>query len=203
MYVLINALIIILVAIVTIVALRGGRFKSQKTVQCAIFLGLIIYSFVISIFPLENIFYTFDSPDAVYKYMSFENTEIDVLVEGDKCDYVIGKTTQERTFSEMIIPKTDSGYKIRTGFKTKTRTIWDGIPNGGTVFTTEYGEDLFVGISFITPGAHEVTSNEDSDFIVRKSFVDGEEFYEDYYVHVSDKDSFKLYIDGIEVDVVG
>ena len=200
MYGLIRAAIVIALVAVTF-SLSFLLKVKLKEKHLLIVIG--ISAVVISIFPIENVFYTFDSPDEVYRYMSFENTEIDVWVEGDKCDYVIGKTTEEGKFAKMIIPKTDSGYKIRMGLKTKTQTIWDGIPNGCTVFTTEYGEDLFVEISFITPGAHEVTSDEDIDFTSRKHSVsEGEEFFEHYYVHVSDKESFKLYIDGTEVDVI-
>ena len=203
MFGLIRAVIIIaFVLVASVVVLKGFCLKSSKIGQYAFLLGIMMFSFVISIFPIENVFYTFDSPEKVYKYMSFKNTEIDTLVEGDKCDYIIGKTTNEKEFSVMVIPKTDSGYKIGIGLKTKTRTIVGGLPDGCMVLTIEYGEDLFAEISFLSPGTHEVTSNEDGTFTVRKfTTSEGEEFFE-YYIHISDKENFKLYIDGTEIDVI-
>ena len=203
MYGLIRILVVVVIVALLFLAKLWLRVEISQKMQYVFLSIALVLLLSFSLLPFENVFYTFDSPRAVYKYMSFNNTETDVIIEGDKCDYVIGKTTKEKTFTSMIIPKTDRGYKIAIGLKTKIRNVMDGLPRGCTVTIVEYGDDFFVEISFLSPGAHEVTSNEDAAFTVRKHQIsEGEELFE-YYVHISDKESFRLSIDGTDVDIFG
>ena len=45
---------------------------------------------LLGFFPFENLFVTFDSPKAAYNYYhTSEKSIIDIIVEGDACDFVV------------------------------------------------------------------------------------------------------------------
>lgn len=71
---------------------------------------------VSSLFPIENLFVTFSTPEKSYNYVNFEKAKI--VISGDTTDLVIG---HENTY--LIIPKTDKGWKIGRGLDTKTVSV--------------------------------------------------------------------------------
>lgn len=191
------AIVFVLIAITFLISFTL-KIKINKMVAL-IFVG--ITSVVISIFPVENAFCTFNSPESVYRYMDFQNTDVEILVEGESCDYVIGKTTKQNKYSTMVIPKNEKGWKIVNSLAVKERRIFVGSLTGYSVSTIQYKDDWFIKIAFLTPGNHKIESNSECDLKkLAFSLDDGNELCE-YYGHITDPESYNLFIDGEEIKI--
>ena len=84
--------------------------------KIASFLAVVSFAAVISLsamFPVENLFVNFESPERVFHYTNFG--EIDEIIYGhDSCLVVYAK--ENSTCSHYIIPRTAKGYKIPNFF---------------------------------------------------------------------------------------
>ena len=202
MYGLIRIVIIAVLAVGFFALANLLNFRFQKKEIYILFASLGILLLIIFIIPIENAFYTFETPEKAYKHLSFENTEIEILVKGDNCDYVVGKTSNNDEYVTTVIPKTDSGWKVRNSFAVKERNIELPHLNYCVITMIQYEDDRFVEIMFLTPGPHEVTSSDDGIFEKQSfSLEDEGELYK-YYTHISDVENYKLFIDGIKIDVL-
>ena len=87
MYGLIRIAIVIGLALALFVIAKLLNFTFQKREIYILSVSLGVLLLIISIIPIENAFYTFETPEKAYKHLSLNNTEIEILVEGDNCDY--------------------------------------------------------------------------------------------------------------------
>ena len=68
---------------------------------------------VLAFLPIENSFVTFDSPKAAYEYFNSGKSNIELVVKGDNCDFIIDRKKDSDTY--LIVPKTANGWKIGIG----------------------------------------------------------------------------------------
>lgn len=97
------------------------KIRAIKIVQKKLFSLLIIVLCLVLIsvsgmYPIENLFINFESPESVFKYTNFGEVE-DVLYGKDSC--IIIYSNRNSTGGCYIIPKTEKGYKIPNYFATK------------------------------------------------------------------------------------
>jgi hypothetical protein len=90
------------------------KFKSSRILSLIFVLFAYIIATAVGIlssvyFPIENLIYTFSSPEAVYSYMNGTN-DVKLIVEGETCDMVIGGGDGE--WKRTYVPKTEAGWKI-------------------------------------------------------------------------------------------
>ena len=103
------------VVALALVALIGWRTKLIKTrkgqgkLVAAFLVVWMLLSAVENFFPIENLFLTFHSPEAAYRFQSSGVTDIQVI-EGEQSAFVWGTDKDDAT-AFRIIPKTDKGWK--------------------------------------------------------------------------------------------
>lgn len=145
---------------------------------------------VSSLFPIENLFVTFSTPEKSYNYVNFEKAKI--TISGDNTDLVIG---HENTY--LIIPKTDKGWKIGRGIDTKTvsANYNDGIIV--SLFKHKKSGEYYVEVYNLDGKTCTIEDSGDSEFYNVKN----EELCRYYaYVHNLD-DSYELFVNGKEVNL--
>ena len=96
--------------------------KKQKYKKSILYIISIIVSILLTtalaFLPFENLIITFRSPTAAYDYYSFVKSDIELIVSGKSCDFIVDRHNDLDT-NVIIFPKTDKGWKIGIGVNTK------------------------------------------------------------------------------------
>ncbi len=116
MYILVRLLIGILFFLCSTLIINNAlqNHKGKKLVTAAIASVVLVTG--LSLFPVENCFITFDSPEAAFRYYT-GNSNIVLVIDGQSSNLVIGQNGNVDTM--LIIPKTTDGWKIGTGMDTQ------------------------------------------------------------------------------------
>lgn len=128
MYDFIRIITSIIVCLLIILGLKKIKKLNQTTQIISIVVSLIFY-FVISVLPIENLFITFSSSEKLFNYYSKGKYE-DGVDGKDSCMIVYSSNTSGGI---MFVPKTETGYKIPS-FNTHSTINISNI-NGGVVST--------------------------------------------------------------------
>ncbi len=133
--------------------------------------------------PFENLFITFNTPKTAYDYYSFGKSNIELVVEGNNCDFVVDRKNNSDT--HLIIPKTTDGWKIGIGLNTKR--IVQKLSNGISIYVYQYKNtnDYFITV-LNTSGEESTVSDEyNTNFysLKRNDDVRGKTFVT-YYAHI-------------------
>lgn len=161
--------------------------KSQTTckrILYIIFTGIsIVLITVFAFLPFENFFITFSSPKAAYEYFDFGKSNIELVVEGNDCDFVIDRKKESDAY--LIIPKTARGWKV--GIGSNTKRIAHKLNDGITVSVYQYKNttDYFISILDIEGGESNISDDYYSEFysLERKNEALGKTFVT-YYAHI-------------------
>lgn len=109
-------IILFIIIFITLFILLKKKIDKRKYTKIILLVGCIIACNLFFLFPIENIFISFDSPEAVFKY--FSHGQIKDVSEGiNSCMIVYSTGTNE--YSYILIPKSDDGYKIPNALTTK------------------------------------------------------------------------------------
>lgn len=168
--------------------IRKSKYKFNKKLYILVFvLFAAFYGILLSI-PLENAFITFDSPKAAVAYYNPKNTNIELIVNGDGCDFVVVKgKNNEKIYS--IIPKTSDGWKIGTG--KDVEMISHGVVDGFfySVYQYKKTNNYFVRISNYDGDEITFSDTFKSDFQTIEQYNKQlEKSIFTYYTHVTDFD---------------
>ena len=157
----------------------------RKHLLCIVFTGLsVMLIAVLAFLPFENLFVTFDSPKAAYEYYNLGKSNIELVVEGDDCDFIIDRKNDSDTY--LIIPKTADGWKIGVGSNTKR--IVQKLSNGIVLYVYQYKDtnDYFITI-LDTNGCESTVSDEyNTKFFSLERYNDSlEKNFVTYYAHIT------------------
>lgn len=181
------------------IVLFGGLYvvkkKKVKKFQLILFVICILVLWSVSgLLPVENIFITFSSPEKAYEYVNSE--KIQLVVEGDHTVLVVGKESP-RKYVYLIIPKSDSGWKIGRGLDTKLikQKVVDEIVV--RVYQYRNTDDYYVTVSDVRGNVVDINDNNDSIFHVLEE-IEGS--YYTYYAYVNKiTDQYSITVNGEEV----
>jgi len=160
------------------------RKRLGYAVSIAISLALFV---LLTFFPFENLFVTFSSPKDSYEYYSFRKSNIQLVLEGNNCDFVVDCRDTDDTY--LIIPKNADGWKVGIGANTKriSHQIFDGI----VIYLYQYGNsnDYFLTIFDTNGGKINLSDDCNTQFysleknngLLDKTFIT-------YYAHVPNLD---------------
>ena len=133
--------------------------------------------------PFENSFITFDSHEAAYEYCHFGDSEPDLVIEGNTCDFVVDCKGEMKEYS--MIPKTSDGWKIGIGSDSKivAQDIFESI----VVYVYQYKEnrDFFVTVLDTSGGEAAVSDGYGSQFYPLETLASSGEQFVTYYAHLS------------------
>lgn len=184
MYIIIRLIIACIFLLCSITAIKKSKVI-RKHILYIIFTSLSVILIVVSAFlPFENLFVTFDSPKAAYEYFNLGKSNIELIVEGDDCDFIIDRKNGSDTY--LIIPKTADGWKIGIGLNTKR--IGQYLSNGIVVYVYEYKNtnDYFITILDTNGGKSTVSDEYNTKFysLERNDDSLGKTFVT-YYAHIT------------------
>ena len=172
----------------------------RKRILYIVFAGISVALMVVLAFlPFENLFMNFNSPKAAYEYYKLGKSNIELVVEGNECDFVIDHQKDSDTC--LIIPKTEEGWKI--GLGSDTKRIVQKFSDGVSVYVFQYKNtsDYFITV-FDTNGGEAIVSDDynskfyslerDNDFL-GKTFVT-------YYAHIPNFNSqYSITVNGNKI----
>ena len=147
----------------------------------------VILVTVLGFVPFENLFVTFDSPKAAYEYYFLGKSNIEMIVEGDTCDFVADRK-KDNVNNILIIPKTADGWKVGIGLNIKRL---DHKFSNGIVFDVyQYKDtnDYFITVFDTNGGESTISDENNTEFIPSKErYIDplGKSFVT-YYAHLTD-----------------
>lgn len=138
---------------------------------------------VLAFLPFENLFVQFNSPKAAYEYYNFGKSNIELVVEGNGCDFVIDCKNDVDTY--LLIPKTADGWKIGVGSNTKriAHKFSDGVTVD--VYCYKNTSDYFITILDTNGGESVVSDDYNTKFysLERDNNHLGKTFVT-YYAHI-------------------
>ena len=180
-------LIVVCVFLCCSVAVTKKSRAIRKRMLYIVFLILsVILIYVSMFFPFENFFISFDSPQAAFDYYNFGKSNIVLVVEGNDCDFIVD-SKDNSTYSHLIIPKNEEGWKIGTGINTKiiAQKHYDGI----TVVVYQYKNTNDYFITIIDTSGNETIISDDYNtkfYSLEQNVNYLEKSFVSYYAHITD-----------------
>jgi len=184
MYNIIRLIIGCILLVCSITAIKKSKVI-RKHILYIIFTSLSVLLIVVLAFlPFENLFVNFDSPKAAYEYFNLGKSNIELIVEGDECDFIIDRKNDSDTY--LIIPKTADGWKI--GIGSNTKRIVQKLSNGIVLYVYQYKNtsDYFITILDTNGGESTVSDEYNTRFfsLERNNDSLGKTFVT-YYAHIT------------------
>ena len=134
MRILIHSLLLAAMAVPAVLLLRKQK---RKLARGLILVSLLVGWLLVSALPFENLFYSFDSPEAVFDYMYDGRIVCQNVIPGQDCALVFG---QEKVLAAV---KSGEKWKIDDGFSLHMKSdIIDGVSL--TLFRVRGADDTFV-----------------------------------------------------------
>ena len=118
LYGLIRFILILFILILIFCMLKKRKIIQNKNVSALICVVGLIFG-IVFMFPIENLFINFKTPQDIFWYTHFGKIE-DILYGDDSCMIVYSKGNN--AYSRAIIPKSENGYQIPSFFTTNVVT---------------------------------------------------------------------------------
>ena len=203
MYSIVRIIIGFILFACSIVVIRKFQtIRKRSSYTIAFVTTILIIPSVLGLFPFENLFITFDTPESSYEYYNFGNNNIQVVIEGENSAYVLEqKSVSEKVYS--IIPKTESGWKIGTGFNNR-RVAYNFIDSVSiNVYQYEDTNDYFISIYDMNGGKSEVSDDYNTSFYsIHKKDENGNIVDTSHYAYVPDFNSdYCIIVNGNRIPV--
>ncbi len=121
MFAILRYIFVGLIAVVLIIVIKKKHIQLKNGVKVILVILLLGLLEISSFIPFENLFVSFPSPEAVFRYT--EKGKIINITEGEKSSLVffdLGDKKQSITPCETVVLKTDAGYKLGIAFSLTT-----------------------------------------------------------------------------------
>lgn len=193
--------IIFLLFMVIIIKIKFKYKYKFKGYIFSVILSVILVT-TIAFLPFENLFITFDSPEAVYNYVNFGKSNIELVVSGKNCDFIIDD--KKTSYSYLIVPKCQVGWKI--GIGSNTKMIMSKIYNDIVIDVFQYKNTNDYFIVLLNTKGESINlkdSNNSVFYSLKKSNKQINEIFITYFVNVFNLDSeYWLSINGERIPVI-
>ena len=125
---------------------------------------------VLQFFPFENLFVTFHSPKAAYEYFCFGKSNIELVVEGAHCDFVVDRKKDADNY--LLIPKTADGWKV--GIGSDMKWVVHQYFKGTVINVYQYKDtsDYFITILDTNGGESTISDEYNSKFFSLERYND-------------------------------
>lgn len=168
MYGIIRTHIIMFLAIIGIIIIKRF-FGNQKKLYIVMSVFLIILRIVSSFLPFENLFTTFDSPEAAYTYQI--SKDVIKTIDGEASTLVIGAKRNTREI--LIIPKIDEKH-WKIGRPGESKEV--GYINLGNIGISLYRykntSDYYIAVDCLKTDSFTISDSENSEFVFIEKAID-------------------------------
>lgn len=190
LFILFRLIFFLLLLLVLLILIRKSKMAKKKL---AIILSLILCALLGTtsyLFPLENIFISFYSPQEVYKYSSFGTVE-DVIYGEDSC-FILS------TNSYSIIPKESTGYKIPSILSIKTVIDQMNAKGSFKIYNANNTNDFYIwGVTICKDKEVTVTDSNHSEIKILLTKNGDTNYYTVLiYGRINMSDDYALFING-------
>lgn len=166
---IIRVVLLLILLICAVMVIKKIKYKHKKMVLILISVLCITLVTVSGMFPLENLFINFKSPESVFKYA--EIGAIYEIIEGNDSSLVI-YSDSSGSYSHYIVPKTTDGYKIPNYFY--ERNVLHKFDRDGAfdVYNAEGTQDYYVfcAVNF-QDGVNDISVFNAEDVKIESSIV--------------------------------
>ena len=111
-----------------IFAIRRSSAVRKRALMITSIVLLMLLMSLTAMFPVENLFLHFDTPEDVFHYTN--TGDIYGRVGGESSSMIL-YATSPNTIGKYIVPKADTGYVIPTYLSNKT--VWNSMDSNGVV----------------------------------------------------------------------
>lgn len=185
MYIIIRLIIGCIFLLCSIIAIKKSKVIRKQILYIA-FTSLSVLLFVVLTFlPFENYFITFDSPETAYEYYNSGKSNVELIVEGKECDFIIDRRSDSDQY--LIIPKTADGWEI--GLGSNTKMIVQKLSDGVVLYVYQYKNtsDYFITILDTNGGEATVSDEYNTKFYSMERYNDSlGKVFVTYYAHITD-----------------
>jgi hypothetical protein len=144
--------------------------------------------------PIENLFISFSTPEKSYSYVNSEDVKL--VVYGQESALVVGEDAE---YVYLVIPRGEKGWKIGRGIDLKfiSNQYFDGIVV--SIWQYKHTKEFYVEVTDIDGRECMVSDNQNSNFEILKTSVEGEDKYR-YYACVHElNENYTLRVNGEEI----
>lgn len=116
MFTIIRIILLVIVSVCVVWIIKKSKCKFKKVFSTLTVVLCIVLVSISSMFPVENLFLSYQSPEKVFNYV--KSGQIYNIIDGRESSLII-YNTDNSTYGFYIIPKTSDGYKIPNYFTQK------------------------------------------------------------------------------------
>ena len=191
-------LVILLVLVSFLILKKTGviRKKVSYVFICCIALFLV---FALPFIPFENAFFTFESPIQAFNYYNSTSKEIKLVIKGESTDFVVGGDADSNI--NLIIPKTDNGWKIGLGKDIKR--VFQRNIEGYSICVYQYknSDEYYLSVLKVDGGNFKISDEFNSEFYSISKYNDSlNETHYTYYAYIlSFNAQYSIFLDGAEI----
>lgn len=192
-YVMFRFLFWILLLVIFLLLIKKLHINHKFRWTAITFMITLVLTTIVYLFPIENAFMTFSSPQSAYRYNHFGY--VNLVINGKQTDFVVASNGDTDLYT--IVPKTKEGWKIGMGSDTRiiSRIITDGI----VVYVYQYknSDDYYIIISNTNEGPLKISDSRGSKFISsnKTSSAVNKDYYT-YYAYINNfNDMYEVIID--------
>ncbi len=192
---MVGFLLRILICVIVWIVYRRRRKHVDKRTRREIWIVTCVTTVIflfIWIYPIENWFGSFSSPESLFKYMY--DGEIQCVLEGEDSAMIISQEDSEQANISTVAEKAESGWKIPTSLTLKVVDQMRSDHVHVIVQRYKKTQDYYITVCGAFQKEFHVSDNRNSNFIR----VKGKESGTDYcYAYIKDYDkSYQLKING-------
>ena len=187
------------IVFVIIFLLLRKRIEPAKVKKAAaiLFIGIFFLgSTLLAFVPFENLFVTFDTPEAAYDYFTPGKSGEAFLIEGKESTFVL--KTKNGTNSSLIVPKTENGWKVPIG--TYRKSVFNQPFKDFTVTVFQYKDtsDYYIKVVDVNAFVQTLTDSDGTVFTKKQPSVSTFNLSSVYYAYISDFDAttYTLIVNG-------
>lgn len=146
---------------------------------------VLLLSTVLCFVPFENLFITFPTVEASYRYSN--PNHIDLIVDGNESAFVAGSRNNIDNY--FIVPKSDDGWKVGVGKDTKM--ILRKMTDDTVIYLYQYkdSDEYYIVVFNVNRDTLKISDSKNSKFEHTEKYVDAAS--KNYYTYFS-------YIDGVD-----
>lgn len=194
-FIVIRIIILLLVLVLLLKKDKVNKSKTKKIIIIAVSVALFVVSALI---PFENVFITFSTPEASYKYHN-QGTPV-ICVEGQDTDLIVGQKGNSYIYN--IAPKTASGWKLGMGYELKNiyQSIDSANKNLINVFRYKNTNEFYLVVTNIEGESLSVHDNLNSAFVLSEKTVSANDYAYYAYINALD-DNYVLSLNDIDISL--
>lgn len=164
MYSIVRIIIGFILFACSIVVIRKFQtIRKRSSYAIAFVTTILIIPSVLGLFPFENLFITFDTPEDAYNYNTFGDTNVQLVLDGEDCAFIVDfESSSKRTIA--AIAKSEKGWKLDGGSNIKliTSNFVDGISID--VYQFKDTNDYFINVFDMDSGAVDIFDDYNTEF---------------------------------------